>query len=141
MRRNGVAIASGNSLKYVDDAPKPGNGSTVTYSVAARDLAGNLGPAAKATPLRAALMRKLAASQLKVARVTDGLRTLVEVKGRVSDTKARCRLRVGTGPWHACKAKADGAFAVSLPPRGTAPVTLSLRDALGRVKLQTLRVT
>jgi hypothetical protein len=91
--------------------------------------------------LRAALLRTLAASHLKVARVMTGLRTLVEVRGRVSDAKARCRLRVGTGPWHACRAKPDGAFAVSLSPRGTTPVTLSLRDALGRVKLQTLRVT
>ena len=68
----------------------------MTYSVAARDLAGNLGPAAKAKPLRAALMRKLAASQLKVARVRSGERTLVRVRGRVSDARARCRVRVGT---------------------------------------------
>jgi hypothetical protein len=140
VRRNGTAIASGNALRYVDGAPKPGSGSTVTYAVVARDLAGNLGPAAKAKPLRAALMRKLTASQLEVARVKSGLQTLVRVRGRVSDAKARCRLRVGTGPWHACKPKPDGAFAVSLAPQGTSPVTLSLRDARGRVKLQTLRV-
>jgi hypothetical protein len=140
VRRNGVVIATGNALRYVDNAPRPGGGSTVTYSVTARDLAGNLGPAAKAKPLRAALMRKLAASQLKVARVRSGERTLVRVRGRVSDARARCRVRVGSGAWHACRPKADGAFSVNLPPQGATPVTLSLRDALGRAKLQTLRV-
>ena len=44
------------------------------------------------------------------------------------------------GPWRPCKAAPSGAFAVSLPARGKKPVTLSLRDELGRVKLQTLRV-
>ena len=112
----------------------------MVYSVVAVDLAGNVGPAGKAKPLRAALLRKLAASGLKLAEITVGQRTLVRVKGRVSDAKARCRLRIGKGAWHGCKAKASGAFAVTLPPKGTTPVTLSLRDSLGRSKLQTLRV-
>ena len=138
--RGGKRIASGDGLAFVDKAAKPGSGSTVVYSVVAVDLAGNVGPAGKAKPLRAALLRKLAASGLKLAEITVGQRTLVRVKGRVSDAKARCRLRIGKGAWHGCKAKASGAFAVTLPPKGTTPVTLSLRDSLGRSKLQTLRV-
>jgi hypothetical protein len=135
--RGGKAIATGKALTYVDKAPKPGNGSTVTYSVVAIDLAGNVGPPGKAKPLRAALLRKLAASGLVVTRTTAGVR----VKGKVSDAQARCRLRIGAGgAWHACKAKASGAFAVTLAARGTTPVTLSLRNSLGRVKTQTLRV-
>jgi hypothetical protein len=113
----------------------------VTYSVIAVDLAGNASFPADAKPLRAALLRKLGASQLKVSRVQAGKRIRLRVRGTVSDAQARCRLRVGSaGPWHACGAKANGDFNVSLPARGTTPVTLSLRDALGRVKLQTLRV-
>ena len=110
------------------------------YSVVAVDLGGNVGQAGDAKPLRAALFRKLGASGLKVSRVTVGARELLRVKGTVSDAKARCRLRVGSGGWHACKPKASGAFKVSLPARGLTPVTLSLKDQLGRVKLQTLRV-
>ena len=64
----------------------------------------------------------------------------MRVKGKVSDVKARCRLRIGKGTWHACKPKPSGAIAVNLPARGTTPVTLSLRDSLGRSKRQTLRV-
>jgi hypothetical protein len=138
--RNGTAIASGDALTYVDKAARPGSGSSVTYSVVALDLSGNVSPAAKATPLRSALLRKLAASGVKVARVTVGTRTLVRVKGKVSDSKARCLLRVGKGSWRACRAKANGAFNVSLPAKGNTRVTLSLRDSLGRAKLQTLRV-
>ena len=70
----------------------------------------------------------------------SGKRKLVRVKGTVSDVEARCRLRIGKANWRTCKAKANGAFSVDLPARGTTPVTLSLRDSLGRVKLQTLRV-
>lgn len=138
--RAGTRIASGTALAYVDKAAKPGSGSTVVYSVVAVDLAGNAGPAGKAKPLRAALLRKLGASGLKVARVTVGEQELVRVKGKVSDAQARCRLRIGAVAWHACKAKPTGAFVVNLPPKGTTPVTLSLRDSLGRTKLQTLRV-
>jgi chitodextrinase len=138
--RAGQRIASGDGLAFVDKAARPGSGSTVVYSVAAVDLAGNVGRAGKARPLRAALLRKLAASALKLRRVTVGQRELVRVKGKVSDARAHCRLRIGGGAWHGCKAKASGAFAVNLPPRGTTPVMLSLRDSLGRVKLQTLRV-
>ena len=138
--RNGTAIASGNDLSFVDKAARPGSGSTVIYSVVALDLSGNVGPATKAAPLRAALLRKLAASSLKVTRVTVGTRALVRVKGKVSDVQARCRLRIGSGSWHACKAKPSGAFIVNLPARGTTPVTLSLKDQLGRTKQQTLRV-
>ena len=138
--RAGKVIASGNDNEYVDKAAKPGSGSTLIYSVVAIDLAGNAGPAGKAAPLRTALLRKLMGSALKATRVTLGTRTLLRVKGKVSDAKARCRLRVGKGTWHACKAKPNGTFAVNLPPRGTTPVTLSLRDALGRVKLQAIRV-
>ena len=87
-----------------------------------------------------ALLRKLTTTGLKVARVTSGTRTFLRVSGKVSDSKARCRLRVGAGSWHSCRAAASGAFAVNLPPKGSAPVKLSLHDARGRVKLQTLRV-
>ena len=140
VRRNATNIAVGNGYAYVDKAARPGSGATVTYSVVAIDLAGNIGPAGKATPLRAALLRKLGASGLRVARVTIGRRALLRVKGRLSDARARCRLRVAAAAWHACNARATGAFAASLPAAGSTPVTLSLRDALGRVKLQTLRV-
>jgi hypothetical protein len=140
VRRNGKPIASGLGLAYVDRAARPGRGSAVTYSIVAVDLAGNVGPAGKARAVRAALLRKLRASGLQVARFRVGKRTLLRVTGRLSDAEARCRLRVGAGVWHACRPKASGAFATSLPAAGSAPVTLSLRDALGRVKLQTLRV-
>jgi hypothetical protein len=138
--RAGKAIASGNELAYVDKAPKPGTSPTLTYSVVALDLAGNVSPATNAKALRSALLRKLAATGLKLTQVTVGARTLLRVKGKVSDFQARCRLRVGKGSWHACKAKPSGAFSVNLIPKGTTPVTLSLRDSLGRTKLQTLRV-
>jgi hypothetical protein len=140
VRRNGIAIAAGDALTFTDRTPRPGNGSTVTYSVFARDLAGNASLATKAKPLRSALLRKLKATGVKVARVTSGARTFLRVTGKVSDPKARCRLRVGSGTWHSCRATARGAFSVNLPARGSTPVTLSLRDGRGRLKLQTLRV-
>jgi hypothetical protein len=138
--RGGSEIITANGNAYVDMAPKAGNGPTVTYSVIALDLAGNASFPGEAKPLRAALLRKLGVSHVKVSRVKTGNRTRLRVRGTVSDAKARCRLRVGKGSWRACKAKANGAFDISLPAKGTTPVTLSLRDALGRVKLQTLRV-
>jgi hypothetical protein len=134
--RAGKAIATATGLAYVDRAPKAGGGSSVTYSVVAIDLAGNAGAPGKAKPLRAALLRKLAATALKVTRTTAGIR----VKGKVSDAQARCRLRIGGGAWHPCKAKLSGLFTVTLAAKGTTPVTLSLRNSLGRVKTQTLRV-
>ena len=140
IRRNGRLIAKGYAFAYVDKEARPGRGSAVAYSVAAVDLAGNVGPLGKARPVRATLLRKLRASGLRVARVTVGTRSLLHVRGRVSDAQARCRLRVGDGPWHPCKPKPSGVFATSIPAAGRAPVTLSLRDSLGRVKQQTLRV-
>lgn len=138
--RNGTGIVQANVRSYVDKAPKPGSGATVTYSVVAFDLPGNASPPGRAKPLRAALLRKLGVSHVKVVRVKHGKRKLVRVQGTVSDVEARCRLRIGKANWRTCKAKANGAFSVDLPARGTTPVTLSLRDSLGRVKLQTLRV-
>ena len=112
----------------------------MTYSVVAFDLAGNVGAPGNAKPLRAALLRKLIVSNLRIASLTLGPNPLVRVKGTISDAKARCRLRIGTGAWRFCRPKATGAFAVSLRAQGSDPVTLSLRDAIGRVKLQTLPV-
>jgi hypothetical protein len=131
-----IATATATALAYVDKAPKTGGGSTVTYSVVAIDLAGNVGPPGKAKPLRSALLRTLAATGLTATRTTAGIR----VKGKVSDAQARCRLRIGRGVWHPCKAKLSGVFAVTLAAKGRTPVTLSLRNSLGRVKTQTLRV-
>jgi len=138
--RGGRLVASGNDFAYVDSSPKPGSGSTVTYSVAAVDLAGNAGPAGKAPPIRAALLRKLTGSSLSAIPITVGTRPMLRVKGKVSDARALCRLRIGVGSWHACRAQTSGAFSVTMPARGTTPVTLSLRDALGRIKTQAVRV-
>lgn len=141
VRRAGKRIASGTARTYVDRSPKPGGGSTVSYSVVAFDLAGNASDPGTAKPIRAALLRKLAVANLRVAGVTLGARALVRVKGTVSDAKALCRLRVGSGAWRPCKPRPDGAFVVSLgAPGSSTRVTLSLRDALGRTRLQTLRV-
>ncbi|MDP9257902.1 MAG: hypothetical protein M3Q31_15305 [Actinomycetota bacterium] len=140
VRRAGKLIGSSTARAYVDKAPKPGSGSTVTYSVVAFDLAGNVGAPGNAKPLRAALLRKLIVSNLRIASLTLGLNPLVRVKGTISDAKALCRLRIGTGAWRFCRPKATGAFAVSLRAQGSDPVTLSLRDAIGRVSLQTLPV-
>jgi hypothetical protein len=138
--RNGTGIVQADVGAYVDQSPRPGGGATVTYSVVAFDLVGNASPPGSARPLRAALLRKLGASRLKAVRVRSGKRRVVRVTGTLSDVQARCRLRIGKASWRACKAKANGAFSVDLPPNGAAPVTVSLRDALGRVKLLTLRV-
>ena len=104
------------------------------------DVAGTTSQPGSAPPLRAALLRALGASHLKAVRARSGKRRLVRVKGVVSDAEAVCRVRVAGGAWQPCKAAPSGAFAVNLPARGKKPVTLSLRDELGRVKLQTLRV-
>jgi hypothetical protein len=138
--RNGTGITQAAIMSFVDKSPRPGNGASVTYSVVAFDLVGNAGPPGSAKPLRAALLRKLGASHLKAARVKSGKRTVVRVKGTLSDVQARCRLRIGKGSWHTCKAKATGAFSAELAPKGSTPVTLSLRDSIGRVKVLTLRV-
>jgi len=140
IRRAGKLIGSSDARSYVDKAPKPGSGSTVTYSVVAFDLAGNVGAPGAARSLRAALLRKLQVSNLRIASLTLGAHTLVRVKGTVSDSRAFCRLRIGTGAWRFCRAKASGTFAVNLATQGSVPVTLSLRDALGRVNKQTLPV-
>ena len=66
--------------------------------------------------------------------------TLVQVTGTLSDAKAICRLRLGRGAWHRCKVKPSSAFAVSARGKRVKQATLSLRDELGRVRLQTLRV-
>jgi hypothetical protein len=138
--RGGTVIATTSSTAYVDRTPRPGAGPDVTYSVVAVDVGGNVSLPGSAAPLRAALLRALGVSQLKVVRARAGMRRLVRVKGTVSDAQAVCRVRIAGGPWHPCKAKPTGAFAVSLQARGKKPVVLSLRDELGRVKLQTLRV-
>ena len=138
--RGGTGIAQADIRSFVDKAPRPGSGASVTYSVVAFDLVGNAGPPGNAKPLRAALLRKLGASNLKAVRVKSGKRTLVRVKGTLSDVQARCRVRIGKAAWRTCKAKANSTFAVDLPPKGTTPVTLSLRDSIGRVKTLTVRV-
>ena len=135
--RNGTGIAQPNATAYDDAAPRPGSGATVTYSVIAFDLVGNAGPPTAAPPVRAALLRKLGASHLKVSRKARGL---VRVTGTVSDVKAVCRLRLSHSAWHGCKVKASGALSANLRRKGAKWVTLSLRDELGRVRQQTLRV-
>ena len=138
--RDGREIANTSSTAYVDRTPQPGADSRVTYAVVAVDIAGVTSQPGTAPPLRAALLRALGASHLKAVRARSGKRKLVRVRGVVSDAEAVCRVRVAGDPWRPCKAAASGAFAVSLRARGKKPVTLSLRDELGRVKLQTLRV-
>ena len=64
----------------------------------------------------------------------------MRVKGTLSDAQAVCRLRIRSGAWRFCRAKPSGAFDVSLRAQGSMPVQVSLRDALGRVKLQTLPI-
>ena len=134
--RNGTGVGQVGATSYVDKAPRPGSGATVTYSVVAFDLVGNAGPAGSAKPLRAALLRKLGVSRVKVVRVKGKVR----VRGTLSDAKAACKLHIGKGKWRPCKAKANGTFSVALPASGKKPVTVSLHDSLGRVKLVTLRV-
>ena len=102
------------------------------------DLVGNAGPPGTARPLRAALLRALGASHLKVSR-TKG-RTLVRVTGVLSDARAACRLRLGRGAWHRCTIRSGGAFGVKVRGKRARRATLWLRDELGRVRQQTLRV-
>ena len=102
------------------------------------DAVGQRGPGRR----RQAAARGAAAQARRVA--SEGLagkaRGLVRVTGTVSDVKAVCRLRLGHSAWHACKVKATGAFRADLRRKGARWVTLSLRDELGRVRQQTLRV-
>jgi hypothetical protein len=136
--RDRTGIAQPTATAYVDTAPRPGSGATVSYSVVAFDQVGNASAPGAAPPLRAALLRQLGASHLKVKRARKS--TLVQVSGVLSDVKAICRLRLGRGAWHRCKVKPNSAFAVSARGKRVKQVTLSLRDELGRVRLQTLRV-
>jgi hypothetical protein len=137
--RAGTGIGQLNALAYVDKAPSAGTGATVVYSVVAFDAVGNASAPGLARPLRAALLRKLGASHLKVSRAKAS--RLVRVRGILSDVKASCRLRSGHGSaWHRCKVSASGSFSVSLRGTRTKQLTLALRDELGRVRLQTLRV-
>jgi hypothetical protein len=110
----------------------------VTYSVIAFDAVGNASPPGLAKPLRAAFLRKLGASHLKISRAKAS--KLVRVQGTLSDVKASCRVRVGRTAWHRCKVAADGRFRVSLRGTHATPLLLALRDEIGRVRLQTLRV-
>jgi hypothetical protein len=112
----------------------------VTYSVVAVDLAGNAGPPGKARPVRAALLRKLAVVNFRVASVTLATHAHVRLKGTVSDARAACHVRIGHGAWRPCQAKANGAFDVSLAANGAQPATLMVRDQLGRVLRQTISV-
>jgi hypothetical protein len=136
--RAGAVIARTTSTAYVDRTPKAGARAAVTYSVIALDGAGNASPAGSAQPLRAALLRKLRAMRLTAARAKAG--TLVRVQGRLSDSRAVCRLRLDAGAWHSCRMAAGGAFSTVLRGNGARHVTVSLRDELGRVSLQTLRI-
>jgi hypothetical protein len=136
--RAGTGIGQVNGLAYVDKTPSAGTGATVVYSVVAFDAVGNASPPGLARPLRAALLRKLAASHLKVSRAKAS--RLVRVRGILSDVKASCRLRPGRGSWHRCTVAAGGSFSVSLRGTHAKQLTLALRDEIGRVRLQTLRV-
>ena len=137
--RAGTGIAQVNGLAYVDKTPSAGTGATVVYSVVAFDAVGNASAPGLARPLRAALLRKLGASHLKVSRAKAS--RLVRVRGILSDVKASCRLRSGHGSaWHKCKVSASGSFSASLRGTRMRQLTLALRDELGRVRLQTLRV-
>jgi hypothetical protein len=139
--RDGTALATVSVTTYVDGAPKPGTAATIAYAVVAFDRFGNESRPGSAAPVRAALLRTLGATHVRAVRVKGGGgRKRVRVSGIVSDAKARCRLRVGARSAHDCKARANGAFSVTLAGGGSAPVTLLLSDALGRVRLQTLRV-
>ena len=140
IRRAGRQIATATGHGYVDKAAKPGSGSTVTYSVVAVDAAGNAGPAGKARPVRAALLRKLAVSRLRIAGVALGPQALVTVNGTVSDARAVCRVRVGRGAWRRCRPNASGHFTATVRADGSKLVSISLRDQIGRVKQATLRI-
>jgi hypothetical protein len=136
--RDGTGIAQPSGTAYVDAAPRPGSGATVTYSVVAFDLVGNASAPGTAPSVRAALLRKLGASHLKVLRAKRS--RLVHVTGTLSDVRAVCRLRLARGGWHPCKVKASGAFSVKVRGGRARQATLMLRDELGRVRQQTLRV-
>jgi hypothetical protein len=136
--RAGTGIAQANVLSYVDKTPRAGAGATVTYSVIAFDAVGNASPPALAKPLRAALLRKLGASHLKISRAKAS--KLVRVQGTLSDVKASCRARVGRTAWHRCKVAAGGRFSVSLRGTRAKQLLLALGDEIGRVRLQTLRI-
>lgn len=136
--RNGTGIAQPVGTAYVDTTPRAGAGAAVTYSVVAFDLVGNAGPPGTARPLRAALLRALGASHLKASRAKG--HTLVRVTGVLSDARAACRLRLGRGAWHRCTIRSGGAFGVNVRGKLARRATLWLRDELGRVRQQTLRV-
>ncbi|MDP9257903.1 MAG: hypothetical protein M3Q31_15310 [Actinomycetota bacterium] len=136
--RAGTGIGQANGLSYVDKTPRAGAGATVTYSVVGFDAVGNASPPGQAPPLRAALLRKLGASHLKVSRAKAG--RLVRIKGTLSDVRASCRLQPGRGAWHKCKVASGGGFSVSLRSTHAKQLTLALHDEIGRVRLQTLRV-
>ena len=140
IRRAGRQIAIATGRTYVDKSPRPGSGSSVTYSVVAVDAAGNAGPAGKARPVRAALLRRLAISRLRIAGVALGAQALVTVNGTVSDATAVCRVRAGRGAWRRCRPNAGGHFSATLRVDASKLVSISLRDQLGRVKLATLRI-
>jgi chitodextrinase len=141
IRRAGRQIATATGRTFLDKSPKPGSGSTVTYSVVAVDAAGNAGPAGKARPVRAALLRKLVISRLRIAGVALGPQALVTVTGTVSDVTAVCSVRVGRGAWGRCRPNAAGRFSATVRADGSNLVSISLRDQLGRVKLATLRIS
>jgi hypothetical protein len=134
--RSGTGIAQANILSFVDTAPRAGAGATVTYSVVAFDAVGNASPPALAPAVRAALLRRLGAANLKVTRPKPG--RFVRVQGTLSDARAVCRARLGRGAWQACRVAPSGAFSVGLRRTGARQVTLALRDEIGRVRVQIL---
>jgi gametolysin peptidase M11 len=136
--RDGTLVAQQVGTTYVDTTPRPGPGSTLTYSVVAVDVAGNIGPPGSARPLRAALLRPLGATRLKVVRARG--RALVRVTGLLSDARAVCRLRIDRGAWHSCTVASGGAFHIKVRARHARKATLRLRDELGRVRQLALRV-
>ena len=72
--------------------------------------------------------------------MTLGAHPLVRVKGTLSDARAACRVRVGRGAWLRCRPDADGRFSANVGIDGSKPVSISLRDPLGRTKLLTLPI-
>ena len=112
----------------------------MTYSVVAFDLAGNAGPPGSAKPLRAALLRKLTVANLRIASVTLGARRSCasRARSRTPRRSAACASAAARGA--PAGAKAERRLQREPARAGSTPVTLSLRDALGRVKRLTLRV-
>ena len=138
--RAGQRIASGHSLTYVDKNARPGAAPRCSMRSSR-----SISPATRGRGQGQAAARG-AAAQAR-CRGHQGQARHARESGSSCASRARSRtprpavaLRIGKGAWHACKAKPDGSVAVDLPARGTTPVTLSLRDSLGRTKLQTLRV-